>query len=200
MKEKVSQDCVVEGCGKKGIKNMGVHMIKHRTKTELVVGSPEKVNPKAEIDIEEKLDAVISGLNSVAGAVSKLIELQTKDSTTAPVVKEKFNPSIDDETYPSEYMPPKFRKIVDETLSSDFGARVTDFVDRTDFQLDIIVPDEYSSVSVLDREKGVKDIRSRLIPRALGENGVKEWCMLIRKNLNRFYQREGVKSPFQIQA
>ena len=105
-----------------------------------------------------------------------------------------------DETYPDGYMPPKFRKIVDEILSSEFGARIIDFDDRTDFQLDIIVPEQYSSVSRLDREKGVKDIRSRTIPRALGENGVRDWCALIRKNLNRFYQHEGVKSPFVTQA
>ena len=211
-KEKVLQDCTVEGCGKKGIRNMGVHMIKHNgPKKKDLSKEPSadtigKDNPKPENEnqsktIDEKLDAVIAGLNSVSGAVMKLVDIQMDNNKKiAEPKKDSFNSELEDETYPKDYMPPKFRKIVDEVLSSEFGARVVDFEDRTDMQIDIIVPEKYSSLSAPDKEKGVIDIRSRIMPRALGENGVREWCMLVRKNLNRYFTREGVKSPFEMQA
>lgn len=152
-------------------------------------------------ELSVKMDSVISGLNTVASAISKLVELQTLNKEEKKIEEKKeigisFNPKLDDETYPSAYIPPKFRKIVDDILSPEFGLQIVDFTDRTDFQLNIIVPEKYSSVAKEDREKGVKDIRSRMIPRALGENGVKDWCTLIRRNLNKFYTKEGVQSPF----
>lgn len=201
-----------EVCGEES-KALHLHMRKHaKTNAEgSTIRSNESSYPEpipVYHGLEEKMDAVVSGLNSVSGALAKLIELQTvskiiqvpaaevKTGGQGSKVKSDFNPKLDDETYPGGYMPPKFRKIVDELLSKDFGATVIDFDDRTDFQFNIIVPERYSSVPAIDRAKGVEDVRSRLIPRALGENGVKDWCTLIRRNLNKFYQKEGVASPF----
>ena len=184
---------------------MGVHMIKHKPKNDENTLT-EKVGSDEIGTSVDKMDLVIKGLNSVAAAVNKLIDMHdmqnnlTKAGISVSSKEKEFAPKLEDETYPENYVPSKFRKIVDETLSKDFGVNVVDFEDRTDFQLNIVVPDKYSSISISDKEKGLKDIRSRLIPRALGENGVKEWCMLIRKNLNRFYQIEGVQSPFNTQA
>jgi len=165
--------------------------------------------PVVNSDLSVKMDSMIAGLNTVAGALGKLVDLQTsskvetghfvgsdnptKDGLIAVV---PFNPKLDDETYPNDYIPPKFRKIVDDILSKDFGLQIVDFPDRTDFQVNIIVPDKYSSVSKDDRMKGVQDIRSRIVPRSLGENGIREWCTLIRANLSKFYNKEGVQSPF----
>ena len=154
-----------------------------------------KVKKEKKMSSDAKLDLLI-------GAVGKLVELQmsavsTKtDASETKTIGRSFIPHMDDETYPKDYIPPKFRKIVNEFLSEDFGARVVDFEDRTDFQFDIIVPEKYSSVTKEDRAKGVEDIRTRIIPRALGENGVREWCQLIRKNLNKYYTNEGKASPF----
>ena len=170
------------------------------TKPEVGSGEENPQNPIAELS--GKMDAMVAGLNSVGGAILKLIEMQSasvKDigpMTGAANAPEKFTPRLEDETYPKHYIPPKFRKIVDTILSEEFGLRVMDFEDRTDFQIDIIVPDKFSSVSKEDKDRGVQDIRSRIIPRAMGENGVREWCELIRRNLNKFYQKEGVQSPF----
>ncbi len=190
---------------KKDFKNLTVHMKKHSGKGAGVAlqsvdsgaNKPAEVNP-----IENKMDQMISGLNSVAGALGKLIEIQSQKPDKSPTevspdkMKTHFNPKLDDETYPSDYVPPKFRKICDEILSAEFGLQIVDFTDRTDFQINITVPEKYSSVTNEDKIKGVKDIRSRMVPRALGENGVREWCTLIRKNLNKFYTKEGVQSPF----
>jgi len=190
-------------CGKE-FKNLAVHMRKHTgttTKDKIVVEDPK---PKKENSgsLEEKMDAMIFGLNSVSGALVKLVELQTSpkqgSASSESVVEKKANfvPAIEDETYPTKFIPPKFRKIVDEVLSPDFGINVQDFEDRTDFLFEIIVPDKYSSISKDDRTKGIKDVRSRMIARALGENGVREWTKLVRQNLAKFYNQEGVASPF----
>jgi len=160
----------------------------------------EKEAAKKNGDLGVKMDQMISGLNTVGGALEKLIDLQTVGAEkVAPQeeTKEKFNPKLDDETYPQdEYIPKNYRKIVDDLLSDEFGIKITDFDDRTDFQFAIIVPEKYSSVTPEDKAKGVEDIRSRMIPRSLGENGVKEWCKLIRQNLNKHYSEEGMQSPF----
>lgn len=162
----------------------------------------KKEDPKQ----EDKLDQVLNGINILAGAVGKLVELQTSDKKSPETGhtkesserEEKFNPSLDDETYPEGYVPKKYREVVDEHLSPDFGIRIKEFDDRTEFQVDIIVPEKYSSVSKADREKGIKDIRTRVVSRSMGVNGVIEWCKLIRKNLSRFYAQEGIQSPFKV--
>lgn len=157
---------------------------------------------------EDKLDQVLNGINILAGAVGKLVELQTADKRPADVVRDdsasssssrvSFTPKLDDETYPNDnFVPKKYREAVDKHLSSDFGIRMTDFEDRTEFQVDIIVPPKYSSLSKEDREKGIEDIRTRIVSRAMGLNGVIEWCQLIRKNLSRYYAQEGMQSPFK---
>ena len=196
-----------EVCGEEK-KNMFMHMKKHNMHTlnpPTLAGTPTSDIETETSSVELKLDAMIAGLNSVVGAVSKLIELHDNkknpnaNNAVIPNVIQ-FNAKLEDETYPENYTPPRFRKLCDEILSPDFGLDVLDFPDRTDFQVNISVPEKFSSVSEIDRQKGVKDIRSRMIPRALGENGVKEWCMLVRKNLNKYYQKEGVATPFSSMA
>ena len=160
----------------------------------------QKINNDTE-SLSEQIGNMMAGINAIAGAVGKLVELQTAPKLSTVVAEptatpEQFNPSIDDETYPNKYIPPKYRQIVTEILSADFGLDITDFDDRTDFQVHIIVPEKYSSVIPEDKKKGVQDIRSRMVPRSLGENGVREWCTLIRQNLNKYYTREGKASPF----
>lgn len=211
--EKKTVKCEV--CAKE-CKNLGVHMIKHRAKSLNVltgkhsvppeVGSGEETAKDPFSQLSSKMDKMVEGLNSVGGALLKLVEMQSQPKTTvvehsATVVAEKstlnaFTPRLEDETYPSSYMPPKFRTIIDTILSPEFKARIMDFADRTEFQFDIFVPEKFSSVSKEDREKGVEDVRTRIIPRALGENGVREWCEIVRRNLARYYQSKGVQSPF----
>lgn len=174
---------------------------------KIEVSEKEKRQHKDDVKKDRKLDKmiegqekIIKGLNTVGSALTKLVELQSvpKEEKT----EEKPGPAKGDEkkmddTYPETYIPKRYREICDEVLSPDFGIRVTDFDDRMDFQLDIIVPDEYSSISVADRENKVEDIRTKIISRSLGENGVREWCKRIRDNLNRYFIREGKASPFK---
>lgn len=163
-----------------------------------------KVEKKSDISaLSGKMDEMIGGLNILGGALTKLVELQTQDkkedSNKQPSEQMKtasFTPKIDDVTYPQQYVPAKYRAIVTELLSEEFGVTIVDFEDRTDFQVNIIVPEKYSSVTKEDRAKGVEDVRSRMVARSMGENGVREWCSLIRQNLNKYYTQSGKASPF----
>jgi len=145
--------------------------------------------------LEAKVNALTDNLNTLAGAVNKLVQMQKKPPVQ-PEITPKQEPEKD-ETIDNSYLPPKFREIVNNILSPEFGAKVTDFEDRVDFQFTIIVPQKYSSLSKDEYEQAKGDIRSRIIPRGLGENGIKEWCKLIRLNLNKYFTKEGVKSPFE---
>lgn len=172
------------------------------SKNEKIKKEHKESSGEDTMSVDRKLDILI-------GAVGKLVELQTNaveassatyTGAAVPTPVVEFQPQIQDETYPKSYLPPAYRKIVDGVLSKDFGAEVTDFEDRTDFMFTIVVPDKYSSVSKEDRDRGVQDRRSRMISRALGENGIKEWCQLVRKNLSKYYATEGKASPFESAA
>ena len=63
--------------------------------------------------------------------------------------------------------------------------------------LNIKIPVELSSMPAEDRAKGrTLDIRSKAISLSQGENGVIEWCKKVRNNLNKFYTKNALKSPF----
>ncbi len=200
----------------KEFKNLVLHQrtcnalspLDEKEKTELIDKTKDSTDKRKEISkgdevnrLEVKVNELTTNLNTLAGAVNKLVEIQTvkkEDVGKTGTGNAKSTKTEEkDETRDDFYMPPRFREIVDNTLSSEFGAKVTDFDDRTDFMLTIIVPQKYSSVPKEEYEK-TADIRSRIIPRGLGENGVKEWCQLIRLNLNKYFTREGVQSPFSI--
>ena len=192
MAKKDKVEC--KDCGGK-YSNIDAHIAKkHSEKKE------DAVVKNDDVSLDAKMDQVVAGLNTVAGALSKLVELQTADkspsSKESEPAKATFTPKIEDETMNKAYIPAKYRALVDEILSPEFGISLHDFDDRTDFWFEVIVPEKFSSISAEDRQKGVRDLRGKMISRALGENGIRDWCNLIRKNLSRYYSAEGVRSPF----
>jgi len=104
--------------------------------------------------------------------------------------------AIPSDYQPKGYVPQKYRQIVDEILSSEFGFDVEESPESMDFTIKIVVPEKYSALTAVEKQAKVKDIRSKVISRALGENGVREWCIKVRENLNKFYTSSGVISPF----
>lgn len=174
-------------------------------KKEKKAEKKKKSNPPK---LHEKIDAlldtnhqIVAGLNTLATAVSALAD-RNQSIASAPadvtIKKEVPSPHMLDETRPTEYIPPSWRKIVDETLSPEFGIRIKEFDNTTDFMVDIIVPEKYSSLTPKEKELGVRDIRSRMISRSAGENGIRDWCKLIRSNLSKFYGAAGVGNPFSL--
>lgn len=168
-----------------------------------------KLEKEKKLSKDDKMDVLLAGNQKIVDGLNTLATVLTKFVENSPVIgKEEVgkstqspahtDPELLDETRPNSYVPPRYRQIVDQVLSPDFGIRVHDFEDRTEFMIDIIVPEQYSSMSKKEKDSGAKDIRSRVIPRAMGENGVKSWCETIRTNLNKYYGASGVQSPFSI--
>lgn len=162
-----------------------------------------KLPSKTEMQMEQMLNMMSNLVQSNEALAQRIEAIENKTVaptvTTATLVQEvkPFDPKLEDETYPSTYVPAKWRTMIDEILGKEFGFTVNDFEDRTDFQINIFVPAEYSSLRKEEREAGVQDVRSKIITRAMGENGVREWAQKVRFNLNKYYMKEGKASPFK---
>lgn len=151
--------------------------------------------------LDKRVKELESKLDMTAQAITKINE--RLDAITTPNLGGvnlqstfKAPEAISSDYKPKGYVPQKYRQIVDEILSSEFGVDCIENAQNMDFELQIIVPEKYNSLTVVEKQAGMKDIRSRVISRALGENGVRDWCIKVRENLNKFYTRSGVKSPF----
>ena len=185
-----------EKCGKE-FKNLSVHQ------RFCGIESGDKVNKVSLLDIFNRLETVVdvlSGFNERIENIEKVVEPEIIKAvpiiTTGIAITPDYNPEKD-ETYPKSYIPREYRKLVDEILSPEFGAQIDDQNFGLDFEIKVIVPDAFSSLTPKEKEQGIKDIRSRIIPRALGENGVRDWCNLIRNNLNKYFTQTGKASPFK---
>jgi hypothetical protein len=139
--------------------------------------------------LKKDLDNLTNIVSGLAQTVDKFVNTPTMDKFQAPVNKGS-------DYQPKGYVPLKYRQICDEILSPEFGLDCEEFADSMDFTVSVIVPERFSSLTVQEKQANVKDIRSKVISRAVGENGVREWCQKVRENLNKFYTSSGVVSPF----
>lgn len=157
---------------------------------------PTKEDRRSVASVHKRVDELASTVNTLVEAVANLVK--KFDTPT----KFEYNPETTkvSDYKPKGYVPPKYRQICDEVLSPEFGLDCEESTVSMDFTIHIIVPDRYSSLTEKEKEMGVKDIRSRVVSRALGENGVREWCVKVRENLNKFFSKSGVVSPFTSQV
>lgn len=73
-------------------------------------------------------------------------------------------------------VPVDLLKAAKDILGEKFAFECDALKDRPAFMFTVIVPKEYSSSDVEDK-------RSRVIDNALGANGVREWCALVKANV-----------------
>ena len=73
-------------------------------------------------------------------------------------------------------VPVDLLKAAKDILGEKFSFECDALKDRPAFMFTVIVPKEYSNSDVEDK-------RSRVIDNALGANGVREWCSLIKANV-----------------
>jgi hypothetical protein len=140
--------------------------------------------------LEKKFEEFEKEFKILVKVVDKLSEVKSSKENTRENVPKKSN------FIPTGYVPENYRKIVDEILTPEFGLDCKEFNDSMDFRIDIIVPDKFNSLTLQEKQNGIKDIRSKVISRTLGENGVRDWVQKVRENLNKFYASSGVQSPF----
>ena len=147
-----------------------------------------------------RLSTLITGIQQLIESNERVESVGSQNPATIDrpkVEEEKYSHETDPTVNQEKYIPKKFREIVDSILSPEFGIDVQDFDNTTDFLFSIFVPYEYSSLTPKEKEMKKQDVRSKMISRAKGENGVRDWAMLVRQNLNKYYTMSGTQSPFK---
>ena len=180
-----------------------------RDKTEGENSSAPLEEQKVENQVLSALETIASRLNVIDERLKEVEQYKPKSATELIEQAQKelaekrgdvpqaYTPESD-VTLSSKRIAPKHRIIVDGVLGKQFAAWETyNEVDSTHFFFHVQVPEGLSSIPQRDRNFNIgSDIRSKAIPNADGENGVRQWCLLIRKNLNQFYTQNGIRSPF----
>lgn len=151
---------------------------------------------------KSKDDLILDAISAIGDRLTNLEDSQKPQTATDLVARHTGEPvekePVKVETEPEMKISPKHRAIVDEVLGKQFYAwEDYEATDSTHFLFNIQVPKELSSLPKDDLEKGkVMDVRSKAVANAAGENGVREWCQLVRKNLNNYYAQNAIRSPF----
>lgn len=178
---------------------------------------PKKAAKKPEEKTESGLGEVISllkdlneeikGLGSRVDSLENLRTDKTATQQIGEVIASKGD-DFADATVPELVLPPKHRQIVVDILGEQFKAwEDFDKTPSTHFLFNIEIPRQLSSIpkeqharANCDHERNVcklpSDVRSKAVSYAEGDNGVRTWCLKIRQNLNQFYAKEGIRSPF----
>lgn len=93
--------------------------------------------------------------------------------------------------------PPALQKIVDEILTSEFGADVLPDPYNSTFQFSIVVPQKYC---VMDdyRSGAMKDVRVKVISNYAAEPEVRVWCDRVKKKIFEEHTAAHLPSPFTV--
>ena len=138
------------------------------------IGRPKKV------DSSEVLKIMHDKIESLGNRVFDLEnKLRQKDKIT---VQEIPKPIEVTSVAEAERFPEAWRKIIDETLNSDFKAEVMYRQDAC-FEISILVPSKYSNESLGRQEMNGGDHRHIVIANALGITGIEEYVKKIAINL-----------------
>jgi len=126
--------------------------------------------------------------------------LQPDTPPTKPVAQATATPDLDAEIAAKEqklkdlndqlsgkkqYCPPDILAIVHEVLGTEFTAVVKARTDSPHFDLDILVPEAYSSFTKEQKEMLHDDHRVIVIANADGLNGVRKYCEGVRDEIKR---------------
>lgn len=135
--------------------------------------------------VEQKLDQVLEALNKLTETLAKPITSQTPADEPRPRLLPNTNEQGKAPTpEPSYPIPAEFRQQVDSILNAQFGIEIEGTGDPMSMLFTIVVPDKYSNMTASQREIAERDIRPKVIDRAMGVNGVKEWVDTVYKNFS----------------
>jgi hypothetical protein len=143
--------------------------------------------PKKEKGVSKKeFTALESKVNQGFDAIlSKLEDLKTQAPVVAPAQPVKVEGGPDEQTL----VPPAWKQLVREILGEDFDCELS-LPESGGSIFRIIVPKDKSNATQMYWTMHKRDIRSKELGNT-GAKGVKEWCLLVRRNL----QTSGMKLP-----
>lgn len=125
---------------------------------------PKKVDPNKEL--LERLAVNFEDL------VNRVTQLEAKNNLpqtiTAPLPVTSEN-----------YVPPDYREAVDIILNRHFSLSIVPRKDRPEFELSVIVPEKYSTLSSAQKTMNGTDLRFKVISYAEGVNGVRDYIQQI---------------------
>ena len=139
---------------------------------------PEQPNQLVEIltSLSKGLEAVNSRLDKLEQPVkSEVFSIGAKATEPSPVKVEQTN----DDIFLTQ-VPVSLKKAAEDILGTKFTYECQAFPDRPAFSFTVVVPREYSNVT-----EG-QDRRTRVIDNALGANGVRDWCLLVKQNVIKY--------------
>jgi hypothetical protein len=185
------QKCEI--CGEE-TKALQFHMKKHNTaKVEGKILGAEIKNESVVFNGNLEPDpryATKEDVNRINSSLEKLTELLTEKKVesafaiqqpTSKVQVESKNPEQPDQSP----VPPKWRAMVDEVLGVDFGINVVYPDSGNGFLFKIIVPAEKSNADKSYIEYYKTDIRTKSLSYSDGIDGVKRFCELVKRNLQK---------------
>lgn len=141
-----------------------------------------KKNEKKEVVTEDKILEVLLSINENIKDLSNKFNIP--DVSKKPLereLKEEVPLKTDIKEYP---IPEDYREIVDHVLNKNFGIQVIPRSDSPHFELIIVVPDKYSSISAEQKKALGADLRPKVLNYAEGLNGVREWAEKVYENLS----------------
>jgi hypothetical protein len=151
-------------------------------KTKQIENTAEKVVETS--SIENKLDQVLVAIEKLTEAFVKPITSQAPPDEPRPSLERTLTneqgkaPEVIN-TIP---VPTEFRQQVDSVLNSMFGIEIEPTGDPLSMLFTVVVPEKYSRLTESQKDIGMRDVSPKVIDRAMGVNGVKEWCETVYRN------------------
>lgn len=135
----------------------------------------------AGIDIIKELRTIRAEINEIKELVGK--EGVTEMNVPAPKVEEPEVANTVTNTVEIP-VPLEYRQIINEVLNDKFGIKIEPLADRPQFNLIIIVPEEYSTMRPEEKEMYKQDLRSKILSYADGVNGIRQYAELVFSSFN----------------
>lgn len=139
--------------------------------------------------LETKVDRLCTAMEHVAEKLDRFFE----GRLSSEVQKRELSQSLTSQevtqvtTTPQETLYPvplEFRHLVDDLLNKNFGVEIAPSPDSPSFNLIIIVPDKYSTISDDYRRMYGRDIRPKMITYSEGVVGVRAYLDKVWSSFN----------------
>lgn len=153
-------------------------------KKELEIPHPAP-QPEISGNIEETISKLIGPLvKSVADLANEVSILKNKASDPLTLPIEPLTNTVQDPTPVAPMtqettknpVPLEYRQVVDSVLNKSFGIRIVGINDRPSFELILVVPEKYQTLSEAYRAIYKEDLRPKVINYSDGTPGVRSWA------------------------
>ncbi|RJO60385.1 hypothetical protein C4544_05160 [candidate division WS5 bacterium] len=156
--------------------------------SETLTNKEEKKNKKEKQEFAstkdlETLVSVVSGLAESIEKLNQKIDNKPQEQELKDKFEEKSGVHIKPEDSSGNYIPPKWREIVNKILGEDFGIKVVYPDSGSGFLFKIIVPESKSNMTETHRMRHKTDVRTKALGYSDAISGIQVFCEKIAVNL-----------------